>query len=106
MQDMIPQTPAQRVFVTVLMLSGALLYGYIIGAVSALLAAANERRLVLHRTISKLNTFAENRKLPHELCCKLRHYFRCTSSLQMYFCCMTNRNQDEIVSKVNKVYAC
>lgn len=54
---MIPQTPAQRIFVTVLMLSGALLYGYIIGAVSALPAAANERWLTLYHTIMKLNAF-------------------------------------------------
>jgi hypothetical protein len=77
--DLIPQTPAQRVFVSFIMLSGALLYGYIIGAVSALLASASERKHHFYRTIIKLNKLLENRSLPAELRAKLHHYFRCLS---------------------------
>lgn len=92
MQDMIPETPAQRVFVSVLMLSGALLYGYIIGAVSALLAAANERRHGLYRTITKLNMFLASRQIPQDLCSKLRHYFRCSSGIFAPICHHYNSN--------------
>ena len=74
--DIAPHTTAQRVFVTCMMLSGASLYGYIIGAVSALLSSAGERRHMFIATMNKLNHFMESRMLPGPLRVRLRAYFR------------------------------
>jgi Ion channel len=49
--DLVPVTPGQRVFVTIAMLAGALLYGYVIGTVSALLTSANEQQHNFYRTV-------------------------------------------------------
>jgi hypothetical protein len=73
----VPHTSAQRVFVVAMMLLGASMYGYLIGAVSALLASAGERHHHFITTMNKLNHFMENRMLPSALRCQLRHYFRC-----------------------------
>lgn len=75
--DIVPHTMAQRIFVTCMMLFGASLYGYIIGAVSAILSSAGDHRHKFVTTMNRLNTFMENRTLPVGLRCQLRHYFRC-----------------------------
>ena len=75
--DVFPRSAAQRVYVSCVMLVGGFLYGYIIGAVSALLSAAGERRHHFFRTMTKLNVFLDNRHIPTQLRYKLREYFRC-----------------------------
>lgn len=74
--DITPETSAQRVYVTCVMLVGGFMYGYIIGAVSALLASAGERRHKFFNTMKKLNHFLSNRLIPSGLRFKLRQYFR------------------------------
>jgi hypothetical protein len=73
--DITPETQAQRVFVTCVMLVGVFLYGYIIGAVSALLSSAGERRHQFLNT-KKLNDSMDNRFIPADLRFKLREDFR------------------------------
>ena len=75
--DIVPETAAQRVFIVFMMLIGAFMYGYVIGAVSAILSAQGERRHQFTSTMNKLNAFMQNRMLPPQLRYQLRHYFRC-----------------------------
>lgn len=79
--DLVPSTAGQRLFVTFAMLGGALLYGYIIGTVSALLSSANEQKHRFVIMISQLNAFLEQRRVPHALCMRLRAYVRCQARL-------------------------
>jgi hypothetical protein len=55
--DIIPQTVAERVYVTLCMLTGALGYGYIIGAVSGIVATRNQRRNLFYTTMDTLNEY-------------------------------------------------
>lgn len=55
--DIIPQTVAERVYVTMCMLTGALGYGYIIGAVSGIVATRNQRRNLFYTTMDTLNEY-------------------------------------------------
>jgi hypothetical protein len=75
--DIYPNTTPQRIYVTCVMLIGGFLYGYLIGAISALLGAAGERRHHFVTTMNKLNHFLDNRLIPTDLRYKLREYFRC-----------------------------
>lgn len=63
-------------FVVFAMLVGAFLYGYIIGAVSAILSSQGEKRHQFTSAMDKLNAFMENRVLPSPLRYQLRQYFR------------------------------
>ena len=93
---------AQRIFVTCMMLFGAFLYGYIIGAVSAILSSAGDHRHKFITTMNKLNAFMENRMLPAGLRCQLRHYFRCALATR----CMRLRRMITIIGKLALDSAC
>lgn len=84
--DLTPSTAAQRVFVVFMMLIGAFMYGYVIGAVSAILSAQGERRHHFTSTMNKLNAFMQNRMLPPQLRYQLRHYFRCAVLVALVLC--------------------
>lgn len=64
---------------TCLMLVSALLFGYLIGAISALMTSAKARQMEFYGTMTKLNTYLENNGIPRALSNQLRAYFRCVA---------------------------
>jgi voltage-gated potassium channel Kch len=74
--DILPSTLAERVFVSVAMLFGAFIYGYIIGAVSNVISTRNQRTNKFYQLMSELNAFLKEGKFKHDLRIRLREYFK------------------------------
>eukprot|EP00873_Tetraselmis_striata_P023243 jgi/Tetstr1/443507/TSEL_031511.t1 len=83
--DVLPSTSLERVFVILAMLTGAFAYGYIIGAVSGIVATRDAKKNAFYSTMDGLNNFMELSKLPQTLRIKLREYFtyRCNNSVDV-----------------------
>ena len=74
--DLVPVTPSERYFACFLMILGAYFFGYIVGSITAILTARNERETHFFQLMDELNTFSETQHLPQELRAQLREYFR------------------------------
>ena len=61
--DIVPSTWIERIFVSVAMLVGAFMYGYIIGAVGNVIAQANSRKNAFYTLMGELNSFLDEGKL-------------------------------------------
>ena len=83
--DIVPVNSLERGFVILAMLLGAFAYGYIIGAVSGIVATRDAKRNIFYSTMDGLNSFMSSSKLPHGLRVKLREYFtyKCNSSVDV-----------------------
>ena len=74
--DIVPSTWIERIFVSVAMLVGAFMYGYIIGAVGNVIAQANSRKNAFYTLMGELNSFLDEGKLSPDLRIRLREYFK------------------------------
>ena len=72
--DIVPSTWIERIFVSVAMLVGAFMYGYIIGAVGNVIAQANSRKNAFYTLMGELNSFGRGQALPG--CDSPREYFK------------------------------
>lgn len=74
--DIVPSTLIERIFVSICMLVGAFIYGYIIGAVSNVITTRNAKRNRFYQLMSDLNSFLDEGKFAKGLRIRLREYFR------------------------------
>jgi voltage-gated potassium channel Kch len=74
--DIVPSTFLERIFVSIAMLVGAFVYGYIIGAVSNVISTRNAKTNRFHQLMSELNAFLDEGKFKPELRVRLREYFK------------------------------
>eukprot|EP00232_Nephroselmis_pyriformis_P028304 CAMPEP_0182865052 /NCGR_PEP_ID=MMETSP0034_2-20130328/7488_1 /TAXON_ID=156128 /ORGANISM="Nephroselmis pyriformis, Strain CCMP717" /LENGTH=771 /DNA_ID=CAMNT_0024997337 /DNA_START=124 /DNA_END=2436 /DNA_ORIENTATION=- len=74
--DIVPQNTVERVAAVISMVFGAILMGYIIGAVSALMSSRNQRRNRFFQLMKDLNSFMKDCAFPHPVRVRLREYFR------------------------------
>lgn len=74
--DIVPVTSGERVYVIIAMLIGAFEYGYIVGAVSNVIATRNEKTNKFQALMRDLNSFMGENRFPPSLCVRLREYFR------------------------------
>jgi len=74
--DIVPVTTGERVYVIIAMLVGAFEYGYIVGAVSNIIATRNEKMNRFQGLMRDLNGFLVDHRFPQELRVRLREYFR------------------------------
>ncbi|KAL1503237.1 hypothetical protein AB1Y20_011293 [Prymnesium parvum] len=65
----------EQLVATVLMLSGAMLWGQVIGTFCGVIAAFNPETTVFHRTMDDLNRFMSRESIPAEMQRRLREYF-------------------------------
>mmetsp|Transcript_9637 Transcript_9637/g.33592 ORF Transcript_9637/g.33592 Transcript_9637/m.33592 type:complete len:824 (+) Transcript_9637:290-2761(+) len=78
--DIRPVTQAERIFSVVAMLIGGFMFGYVIGAVSGVLAARNERVNKFRAEMKELNQFLEEGNIPSGVRQKLREFFKYKSA--------------------------
>ena len=74
--DVAPVTPAERYFAIFMMILGAYFFGYIVGSITAILTARNERETQFYQLMDELNSFSDSQHLPQDLRGQLREYFR------------------------------
>jgi CRP-like cAMP-binding protein len=74
--DIVPVTMVERVYVIIAMLVGAFEYGYIVGAVSNIIATRNEKINKFQMVMRDLNAFLTDHNLPQHLRVRLREYFK------------------------------
>jgi CRP-like cAMP-binding protein len=74
--DIVPVTTGERIYVIIAMLVGAFEYGYIVGAVSNIIATRNEKMNRFQGVMRDLNGFLTDHRFPQELRVRLREYFR------------------------------
>jgi len=74
--DIVPVTMGERVYVIVGMLVGAFEYGYIVGAVSNIIATRNEKINKFQMVMRDLNGFLTEHRFPQHLRVRLREYFK------------------------------
>ena len=74
--DIVPVTMGERVYVIFAMLVGAFEYGYIVGAVSNVIATRNEKINKFQMVMRDLNAFLTEHNLSQDLRVRLREYFR------------------------------
>ena len=74
--DIVPVTTGERVYVIVAMLVGAFEYGYIVGAVSNVIATRNEKVNKFQGVMRDLNGFLTDHGFPQDLRVRLREYFK------------------------------
>ena len=74
--DISPVTLAERCYVVAAMLFGGILWGYVIGAMSGVIGARDEKLNRFRRDIKALNSFMDEASFPKSLRQKLREYFR------------------------------
>lgn len=74
--DIVPVTTGERVYVIIAMLVGAFEYGYIVGAVSNIIATRNEKLNRFQGLMRDLNGFLVDHRFPQALRVRLREYFR------------------------------
>ena len=74
--DIVPVTSAERIYVIIAMLIGAFEYGYIVGAVSNVIATRNEKLNKFQAMMRDLNGFLTDHMFPQKLRVRLREYFK------------------------------
>ena len=74
--DIVPVTTGERVYVIMAMLIGAFEYGYIVGAVSNVIATRNEKVNKFQGVMRDLNGFLIDHGFPQDLRVRLREYFK------------------------------
>ena len=74
--DIVPVSSGERVYVIIAMLIGAFEYGYIVGAVSNVIATRNEKVNNFQVMMRDLNAFMHENRFPQPLRVRLREYFR------------------------------
>ena len=74
--DIVPSTLVERIFVSFAMLVGAFVYGYIIGAVSNVISTKNAKKNDFYKLMGELNSFLKEGRWDHDLCMRLREYFK------------------------------
>lgn len=74
--DILPSTLIERIFVSFAMLVGAFVYGYIIGAVSNVISTKNAKKNDFYKLMGELNAFLKEGRWDHDLCMRLREYFK------------------------------
>ena len=74
--DIVPVTSAERIYVIIAMLIGAFEYGYIVGAVSNVIATRNEKLNKFQAMMRDLNSFLTEHMFPQKLRVRLREYFK------------------------------
>ena len=74
--DIVPSTTTERVFVSIAMLIGAFIYGYIIGAVSNVIQTRNQKVNRFYQLMGELNAFVAEGNIKQELRVRLREYFK------------------------------
>ena len=74
--DVVAVTRAERCVAILCMLFGSFTFGYIIGAVSGVVAMRDSRQNRFQIIMRDLNTFMNEGNFPQELRVKLRDYFK------------------------------
>ena len=74
--DIVPVDAVERMIASACMLIGAGVYGYVIGAVSSVVASRDSRQNHFHLVMDELNMFMDVGKVPKSLRQKLREFFR------------------------------
>lgn len=70
-----PTTPTEQIVAILGMLTGASLFGYIIGAVCGVVASIDEATTRFHQRMDDLNQYMKEHELPDEMRVRLRRYF-------------------------------
>eukprot|EP00242_Pyramimonas_sp_CCMP2087_P007288 CAMPEP_0198207028 /NCGR_PEP_ID=MMETSP1445-20131203/10522_1 /TAXON_ID=36898 /ORGANISM="Pyramimonas sp., Strain CCMP2087" /LENGTH=895 /DNA_ID=CAMNT_0043879923 /DNA_START=635 /DNA_END=3319 /DNA_ORIENTATION=+ len=65
--DILPKTQAEHVYVIIMMLVGALVFGYVIGQLGNVVTQRNSKTNAYYASMSQLDHFMEEQKLPKEL---------------------------------------
>ncbi|GMH45970.1 hypothetical protein BSKO_13934 [Bryopsis sp. KO-2023] len=109
--DIVADNPWEMMYATFSMVCGAFAYGYVIGAVSGIIATRDAKRNFFYSTMTDLNNFMEEICLPHPERKRLREYFkyRCMNSVdvnsyQSLLHIMSPGLRDEIASFTNSTW--
>ena len=78
-----PGNSGEHLTATILMLSGAMIWGQVIGTFCGVIAAFNPELTAFHRTMDELNRFMRREDLPDEMRRRLREYFHQSNHLRM-----------------------
>jgi len=74
--DILPQTDAEILMTTFVIMIGACMFAYLLGSVTSLVGAMDLQEQEYFTLRDTLNEFTKTTDLPATLCYKLRHYFR------------------------------
>ena len=78
-----PRNAAEQVVTALLMMLGGFLWGQVIGTFCGVIATFDPHGGEFRRNMDDLNVFMTNKKLPVDMCRRLREYFHQTKHLQM-----------------------
>ncbi|MBN1501726.1 MAG: ion transporter [Spirochaetes bacterium] len=73
--DLTPQTNGQMIYATFIMITGAGMYGFVIGNIANLIANIDIAKAQYREKMEKINTFMKYRNIPHELQLKINDYY-------------------------------
>lgn len=74
--DVLPQTDAEMLVTTLVMMIGACLFAFLLGSVTSLVSALNMQEQEYFMLRDQLNEFCASMELPPAICYKLRHFVR------------------------------
>lgn len=105
-----PLNVSEQLICTVLMLFGAVVWGYVVGNFCAYLATMSPSKLEYRLSMSALNEYVHTNRLPHQMRLRLRDYFQRTKHLRTshsagdFLLKLSPLLQREVVLHVNRTW--